>query len=187
TSELGLQSFDYTTFDPTSPSSWEALRKAWTVTNGRSPSQEELMMFVMEFTIGMAGQTPTGGPPVQGDQRTGHGWMGGEARGGPPRGGRGRGAFGAREGRNGFAYGNSREDQGRWDYGGDSYAESTDAVVLGEHTNTQNGFGWSQDSHEPAQESADEEGEQQGGQGATGGRMQKVGDNWVFVRNDGSS
>jgi protein NRD1 len=192
--QSGLQSFDYSTFDPTSPASWEALGQAWAVTNGRPPSQEELMMFVMEVTVNMTSQAPPtpSGPPMQGNQRTGHaggGWMG-EPRGGTPRGGgRGRGAFGARGGgRGGFAYGKAGEGQALWDYGGDGYAGSTDAIVLGEHTNTQNGLDWAQGSHEPAQSGLDEEGGgQEGDQSASGGRMQKVGDKWVFIRNDGSS
>jgi hypothetical protein len=80
---------------------------------------------------------------------------------------------------------------------------------LGEHTNAgdevhHGSSGWAQQDaqHEQAAQGgpAGEEGEdgedgdvrmesqgQDQGQGATGGRMQKVGDNWVFVRNDGSS
>ena len=188
-SETGLQSFDYSAFDPTLPSSWEALGKAWAATNGRSPSQEELMMFVMEFTIGMASQAPPapGVPvppsPMPESPQAGYGWTG-EHRGGPPR---GRGAFRARGGRGGFAH-NSGGGQKRWDGGGDAYAESTtDAIVLGEHTNDQNGFGgWAQGaSHEEAMASPDGDGDDGGqkGSGSTaGGRMQKVGDNWSFVR-----
>jgi protein NRD1 len=186
-SGAGLQSFDYTTFDPTSPASWDTLGKAWAATNGRSPTQEELMMFVMEFTIGMASQAPPSAPPVQqGNPQAGYGWMG-EHRGGPPR---GRGAFRGRGGRGGFAH-SAGGGQKRWDVGDDAYAESTDAIVLGEHTNNQNGFGWTQGSHEQAQASPDGDGDGDGGQmegGSTaGGRMQKVGDKWMFVRDDGSS
>ncbi len=190
-SEAGLQSFDYSAFDPTSPTSWESLGKAWAATNGRSPTQEELMMFVMEFTIGIASQAPPSAPPVQANPQAGYGWMG-EPRGGPPR---GRGAFRARGGRGGFAH-NAGGGQKRWDVGGDAYAESTDAIVLGEHTNNQNGFDWAQGSHEQEMASPDGDGDgdgdgddgQKGSGGSTaGGRMQKVGDNWVFVRDDGSS
>jgi len=191
----GLASFDYSTFDPTVPASWEALGQAWAVTNGRPPSQEELMMFVMEVTVSMANQQApaTGGPAMQqGNQRTGQvNWMG-EPRGGPPRGGRGGGTFGpTRGGRGGFAY----DGQALWNYGDDEYSQGTDAVVLGENTNAQDSSGWAQGSsgggtHEQqAQAGLGEEGDQQtGSQGATGGRMQEVGDgNWVFTRNDGSS
>jgi len=49
----GLDSFDFTTFDFTSPASWEALGKAWEVTNGVAPTQETLMQFVMVSSMGM--------------------------------------------------------------------------------------------------------------------------------------
>ena len=145
------------------------------------------MMFVMEITVSMASQASPSGPPVQGNQRAaGHGWTGGEPRGGTPRGGgRARGAFGTRGGRGGFAYGNAGDGQTQWDYGGDGYAGGTDAIVLGEHTNTQNGFGWVQGSHEQTQ--SEEGGGQEGSQSASGSWMQKVGDTRVFSRNDGSS
>jgi protein NRD1 len=200
TGEVGLQSFDYSSFDPTLPSSWEALGKAWAATNGRQPLQEELMMFVMEFTVSMANQVPAApSVPVatQANQWTGQRWTG-DPRGAPPRGGRNRSAaFGFRGGgRRGFNAGGGT-GQTRWDYGGEGYADAneTDAIVLGEHTNTNNdvhsGSGWTQDAHEQAQEAGPgEEGDgQMGSPGAagTGGRMQKVGDKWVFVRNDGSS
>jgi len=150
------------------------------------------MMFVMEFTIGMANQAPPSVPvpPSPGNPQAGYEWMG-EHRGGPPR---GRGAFRARGGRGGFAH-NSGGGQKRWDVGGDdAYAESTDAIVLGEHTNNQNGFGWAPGgSHEHDHASPDGDGDgdggddgQKGGGSTAGGRMQKVGDNWVFVR-EGSS
>jgi protein NRD1 len=201
-----LQSFDYSSFDPTLPSSWEALGNAWAATNGRQPLQEELMMFVMEFTVSMASQALPSGPAAQANQWTGQGqrWTGGDPRGGgpPPRGGRGRGgAFGTRGGgRRGFNPGGSG-GQSRWDYGGDGYASmdanDTDAIVLGEHTNDVSS-GWAAQDvhHEQAAQAGTGPGEEGdglmgmgglGATGATGGRMQKVGDNWVFVRNDGSS
>jgi len=206
TGEVGLQSFDYATFDPTLPSSWEALGNAWAATNGRQPLQEELMMFVMEFTVSMAAANQVGssGPPAatQANQWTGQSWMGDTRGGGPPRGGRGRGgAFGARGGRRGFNAGGGN-GQTRWDYGGDGYgdadANGTDAIVLGEHTNDDvlgsSGWAQAQDAHHEQAQAAGPDGEEgdgrMGGQqslGATGGRMQKVGDKWVFVRTDGSS
>ena len=202
---VGLESFDYSTFDPTSPSSWEALGNAWAATNGRQPLQEELMMFVMEFTVSMANQAlPGGAPAAQANQ-----WSTGQSqrwtsdplsRGGPPpRGGRGRGgAFGSRGGRRGFySGGNSRAG---WEYGGDGYggygdANGTDAIVLGEHINDiQSSQAQDAPAHEEAAQAGPGHGEdgdgRAGSQGATGtggGHMQKMGDNWVFVRNDGSS
>ena len=204
--DAGLESFDYSTFDPTSPSSWEALGKAWAATIGRQPLQEELMMFVMEFTVSMANQALPGVPAAQANQwtNTGQGqrWMGDPpSRGGPPRGGRGRGgAFGGRGGRRGFYSGSGGNSRAEWEYGGgDGYggygdANGTDAIVLGEHTNDiQSSQAQDAPVHEQVAQAGSgqgEEGEDQtGSQGATtgtGGRMQKVGDNWVFVRNDGS-
>jgi hypothetical protein len=149
-------------------------------------------MFVMEVTVSLTNQAPVCGPGMQGNQRQG-GRMD-DFRGGAPRGGRGRGAFGTRGGRGGFAYGNSGDDgQARWDYGGDGYAQDTDAIVLGEHTNVQNdSSSWPQgnSAHEQAQVASlgGEEGDQHtGSEGPAGGRMQKVGGNWVFTRSDGPS
>ena len=204
---VSLESFDYSTFDPTSPSSWEALGKAWAATNGRQPLQEELMMFVMEFTVSMANQAlPGGGPAAQANQWTttgqGQRWMGDSpSRGGPPRGGRGRGgAFGSRGGRRGFYAGSGGNGRAGWEYGGDGYAgyadaNDTDAIVLGEHTNDiQTSQAQDTPVHEQVSQAGLGQGEEaddrMGSQDAdtgTGGRMQKVGDNWVFVRKDGSS
>jgi protein NRD1 len=204
---VSLESFDYSTFDPTSPSSWEALGKAWAATNGRQPLQEELMMFVMEFTVSMANQALPGGPATQANNQwttTGQGqrWMGDPpSRGCPPRGGRGRGgASGSRGGRRGFYSGSGGNGRAEWEYGGDGYggyadANGTDAIVLGEHTNDiQSSQAQDAPVHEQVSQAGPGQGEegdgQTGSQGATtgtGGRMQKVGDNWVFVRNDGSS
>lgn len=49
----GPGGFDLTTFDFTSPASWEALGKAWQATNGVAPTQEMLMQFVMMSSMGM--------------------------------------------------------------------------------------------------------------------------------------
>jgi protein NRD1 len=170
------------------------------------------MMFVMEFTVSMANQVGPGGPAAtQANQWTttgqGQRWMGEpSSRGGPPLGGRGRGgAFGSRGGRRGFySGGNGRT----WDseYGGDGYGgyantNDTDAIVLGEHTNdvhsSSSQSGWAQDAtaHEQAARAQSGPGQGEEGDGGTGsqgavgteGRMQKVGDKWVFVRNDDSS
>jgi len=198
--DVGLESFDYSTFDPTSPSSWETLGKAWAATNGRQPLQEELMMFVMEFTVSMANQVLPGGPAAQQANQwtTGQGqrWMGDStSRGGPPRGGRGRGgAFESRGGRRGFhSGGTGGNGRAGWEYGGDGYggygdANDTDAIVLGEHTNDiQSSQTQDAPVHEQVAQAGPGQGEEGDGGTGTGGRMQKVGDNWVFVRNDGSS
>jgi hypothetical protein len=59
----GLDGFNFTTFDFTSPASWEALGKAWEVTNGVAPTQEMLMQFVMMSSMGM-GMTMGAAPGV---------------------------------------------------------------------------------------------------------------------------
>ena len=164
-------------------------------------------MFVMEFTVSMANQAlPGGGPAAQANQWTttgqGQRWMGDSpSRGGPPRGGRGRGgAFGSRGGRRGFYAGSGGNGRAGWEYGGDGYAgyadaNDTDAIVLGEHTNDiQTSQAQDTPVHEQVSQAGLGQGEEaddrMGSQDAdtgTGGRMQKVGDNWVFVRKDGSS
>lgn len=159
----------------------------------------------MEFTVSsMANQAlPKGGPAAQANNNqwttTGQGqrWMSEPpSRGGLPRGGRSRGgAFGSRGGRRGFYPGGA--GRAGWEYGGgDGYegygdANGTDAIVLGEHTNdTQSNQAQDAPVHEQQGQSGPGQGEEGEVDGQTGtglgGRMQKVGDNWVFVRNDGS-
>lgn len=58
----GLDTFDFTTFDFTDPASWTKLGKAWEVSYGRLPSQEELMMFVTTAMSG--GMMPGAGPAM---------------------------------------------------------------------------------------------------------------------------
>jgi protein NRD1 len=139
----GLDSFDLTTFDFTSPTSWEALGKAWEVTNGVTPTQEMLMQFVMmsSMSIGMGmdagvggfgvGQQPNQWEGTQGSEgwdAEGMEWNGGEA-----------GTVG------------DTQDKGKPDSEG-ADQEMEDTPVLGERS-----------------------------VGSTG-KMQKVGDRWVFVR-----
>ncbi|KAH9920493.1 hypothetical protein B0H21DRAFT_845002 [Amylocystis lapponica] len=45
--QQGLETFDASTFDPSSPASWVALGNAWSVTHRYIPSQEELMQFTL--------------------------------------------------------------------------------------------------------------------------------------------
>ncbi len=127
--ERGLDTFDLSAFDLTSPSAWEALGKAWGVTNGYMPAQDELMQYIMSRSMGnMADQTyPV---PSQYDTQRSDRWSGHEydTR---PRGHaepwRGRGAGrgrGYRGGYQGHGYGNSR------DVGGRDYEQTTDALTL---------------------------------------------------------
>ncbi|KAI0042196.1 hypothetical protein FA95DRAFT_1564573 [Auriscalpium vulgare] len=191
---VGLETFNYATFNFTAPTSWEALGKAWHVSRGYMPSQEELMTFVM--SKGMAGGPgPMAVEPVQVQQQqqagawNGQVWMSGDTeregwRGGRGR-GRGRGGFSARGARGGFAYGNSRDGQGQWGYGGNDYSTSTDAIVLG---------GGDVPPMQPANGADHDQGAYGAEQGAGGanqvgasGSMQKVDGKWVFVRTDASS
>ncbi|KAH9951631.1 hypothetical protein B0H21DRAFT_842455 [Amylocystis lapponica] len=54
--QQGLETFDASTFDPSSPASWVALGNAWSVTHGYIPSQEELMQFTLSG--GLMGPLP---------------------------------------------------------------------------------------------------------------------------------
>ncbi|KAG8914606.1 hypothetical protein FRC01_003995 [Tulasnella sp. 417] len=141
---LGLQGYDFTKFDPTNPASWDSLGKAWEVSYGKLPTQEELMMFVMTGGMSTAGGVATTGVDARepetnqiptwdgGSSASGQAWNGQQQNFQNQRGrgrGRGRGYSqnrggygGARDGRNGFG------DDG---YSGSSYPGSSDAVVLG--------------------------------------------------------
>ncbi|KZT56811.1 hypothetical protein CALCODRAFT_302235 [Calocera cornea HHB12733] len=64
----GLDAFDWTTFNFASPQSWDALGRAFQVTNGHLPSETEAMSLVMQQQMGgmmggMMGQTVMGGQP----------------------------------------------------------------------------------------------------------------------------
>jgi protein NRD1 len=45
--QAATNQFDMSTFDFSSPASWEALAKTWQMSQGYMPSQEELMQYVM--------------------------------------------------------------------------------------------------------------------------------------------
>ncbi|KAF8892238.1 hypothetical protein BD779DRAFT_1468537 [Infundibulicybe gibba] len=157
---LGMENFDLATFDFTAPSSWEGLGKMWQITHGYMPTTEQLMQFVM-----------TGGPspgpvsaPIQthiepeitNDWRSGYGGQNWRGRG---RGeGRGRGGFGHGKGRNG---------QG-WNY--EDQNQTTDAIVLG---------GGSDD---PPEDDVQMFAVDTNQAGSSGGRMERIDDKWVFVR-----
>ncbi|KIK98187.1 hypothetical protein PAXRUDRAFT_717466 [Paxillus rubicundulus Ve08.2h10] len=166
----GLDQFDVTTFDATAPSSWEALGNMWQVTYGCTPSQEELMHFVITGTM-VAGATNGAFGGVQGGQSQEAGWEGQGPRDGGWRGGRGRRNYvnGRREGN--FGHGNYR------DGGGSDAMQQSDptyAISISEdHPNGQADF------HDLTSAVS-----QKGG--GAGGRMQRVGDKWVFVRDPAS-
>ncbi|KAG6918980.1 hypothetical protein DXG01_010219 [Tephrocybe rancida] len=154
-SQHGLEKFNPMTFDFTSPASWEALGKMWQVTNGYLPSTEELAQFVMT-----GGQAAFAHAPVQQvptwqsapNHQTHQGWRG-----------RGRGGFG--RGRGGFN-GKGQNAQDEW---GQHGAQETDAIVLGGGSDPDN----VDMSH---MDNIAEHG------GGPGGKMQRKGDKWVFVR-----
>lgn len=68
---LGLESIDFTSLDFSSPEAWLRLSEAWKVTNGWAPTQEQLMMCVMQAQMQM--QAMQWGNMTNG---TGIGWTG---------------------------------------------------------------------------------------------------------------
>ncbi|KAG8959554.1 hypothetical protein FRC00_001459 [Tulasnella sp. 408] len=201
---FGLHGYDFTKFDPTNPVSWDSLGKAWEVSYGKPPTQEELMMFVMT-----GGMSATGGMPSAGEDTTaaetnqiptwdgasntgGQSWNGQQQNFQNQRGrGRGRGRGygynrgsygGGRDGRNGFG------DEG---YGAQSYPASSDAVVLGGGDNSSSmspsAYGGSHSMSPPSNpmpvsNGAPSAGTPLSGTVATKGQMVKVGDKWKWVK-----
>ncbi|KAG8974716.1 hypothetical protein FRC05_006876 [Tulasnella sp. 425] len=207
----GLQGFDFTTFDPTNPASWDSLGKAWQVSCGKPPTQDELMMYVMTGGMSAAGgmpmmtaeattsttetnQIPTWDGGASNDN--GQAWNGqqqnfqsqrGRGRGRGRGFGGNRGGFGgARDGRNGF---------GEDGYGSSSYPGSSDAVVLGGGDSSSSmspvAYGASQsipgssDSTPTSSVTLSATSSTAGplsGTVATKGQMFKVGDKWKWVK-----
>ncbi|KAG9019100.1 hypothetical protein FRB90_006414 [Tulasnella sp. 427] len=152
----GLQGYDFTTFDPMNPTSWSSLGKAWEVSYGKPPTQEELMLFVMSGGMGAAGMmtsdshgsdaSTTPAAPSEtsqiptwesGNGEAGQAWNGHQQGFQNHRGrGRGRGRGFGYTGRGGYDAGGGHQD-GRNGYGGDGYGGApysgslSDAVVLG--------------------------------------------------------
>ncbi|TCD71752.1 hypothetical protein EIP91_005518 [Steccherinum ochraceum] len=215
----GLDSVDMSTFNPTDPSSWETLGKAWTETHGSMPSQEELMQFVMGGMAVTGGGAMTGGYSdsaqnqygmQQQQQPESQGTWSGQQQNQPwGHSGRGRGRG---RGRGGHGYGNGRgRGGGQWGYsGGRDRYESTDAIMLGggdedwsmqDHSNGDNGNGggWQGQSSEyqnyqvGVSSGHNDQGPDQAfdqdapSGGSRAGKMQRVGDKWVFVRADAAA
>ena len=155
-SGLGMDNFDLSTFDYTSPTSWEALGKMWQVTNGYLPSTEQLIQFVISCGTGqMSFAELSNGNQQQSVGFTNQSW-GDDHSGG------------------GFPYGNGRNM-----LPGNDITQTTDAIVLGgDDTNSPKNASISSGQkptptlHESRTSLA----------GSSSGRMQKVGDKWVFVR-----
>ena len=144
---LGMDNFDLSTFDYTSPASWEALGKMWQVTYGYLPSTEQLIQFVISCGTGQMRSLELSNTNEQSvgfaSQAWGEEQLSGE-----------------------FPYGNGRDT-------GNDMAQATEAIVLGGDTNNppKNSIFSGQKSNLESQTSA-----------SNSGRMQKVGDKWVFVR-----
>lgn len=140
----GLEGFDFTAFNFTSPTSWEALGKAWEVTNGVVPTQEMLMQFVMMMSMSM-------GPGM----------------------GVGTGGLGMGQPDDQW---NGVQGSGGWNAGGAEWSDGMAGVVEE-----------AQGQEKPDEEAGGPEKEEEGpapearSVGSTG-KMQKVGDRWVFVR-----
>lgn len=151
-SGLGMDNFDLSTFDYTSPTSWEALGKMWEVTNGYLPSTEQLIQFVISCGTGqMSFPELLNSNQQQSAEFTNQSW--------------------GEEQLSGFPYGNGRNMH----QGSDTTA--TDAIVLGgDDTNSTKNTSISsgQNPTPTLQENLTS--------GSSSGRMQKVGDKWVFVR-----
>lgn len=177
----GLDQFDINTFDATAPPSWEALGNMWRITYDYPPSQEELMQFVMKES--MAAAAARGSNGAQGGQWQPGNWEEhGSRHSGGWRGGRGRGNH-AGVGRGG--YGNYRD--------GGGYANMTEqsepscAIVLNgdvEPSDSPAANNQSMVLNHSDDKSESHDSTAEGGQteGRGGGRMQRVGDKWVFVR-----
>ncbi|KAG6836772.1 hypothetical protein H0H93_003550 [Arthromyces matolae] len=151
----GLESFNPMTFDFTSPTSWEALGKLWQITKGYMPSTEELAQFVM-----------TSGQSASFMQTTVQGSVWENTSKYPA--GRGRGGFS--RGRGGFYHNTHNIQDGPEHYSN----HDTDAVVLG---------GDSTSLMSPSEiMHVDNNSSNKPQIGGAAGKMQRVGDKWVFVR-----
>jgi protein NRD1 len=180
----GLSGIDMTKFDFSSPDSWEKLGLAWQYTHGHAPNQEQLMAYVMsggmiQLPVGASGDTAGfGNSSHQASQGRG----------------RGRGAFnnrgGGREINVGYTKNEDRQ-MNSWEQrgGGGYYNDQTasDAIVLGGGDNTSADYSdYSQQynpglAHEQNVGFGDEtEIVDANSKSNYGGKMQRVGDRWVW-------
>jgi len=180
-SQQGLDKFEIAAFDPTAPTSWESLGKMWQVTHGYAPSQEALMQFISKGMTDPTPLTQSGSEKGWSDPKwsSSHSdqggtqiWRGGRGRGGALRGGRG----------SSFGQGITRDSGNKW-----SYEHESDAIVLGGDAGHHAGNGDAQMSIEDGNQIPRQGLSMEAGIGSNvvgaGGRMQRVGDKWVFVRN----
>ena len=178
TSQPGLDKFDMSTFDLTVSSSWEALGKMWQVTYGYLPSQEELMQFVMSGGV-IASAAAAGMIPGQYQ----NGVMGMEQLWAQSGGGQWSGPGGSYPNGGGPAYGNgntrsSQQQRGGYNKG-TAYQQNSDAIVLGGGDVNSEGDEMQVELPPPMAQASPPSGE--------GGRMQRVGDKWKFVRDTDTS
>jgi protein NRD1 len=153
TMSSGLDQIDFTTFDFSSAAAWEALGKAWEVTHGSLPSQEQLMQLV----VGRMAQAGSGNPTDQGGGD--NGWKNSQQPGKsiPTY------ESGSNLNTSSWHGKGTQADHAGFDYehGGASLGTDTDAVVLGDEASGNGGPIGPSDSS------------------ATGG-MKRVGDGWVW-------
>ncbi|PPQ67851.1 hypothetical protein CVT25_010290 [Psilocybe cyanescens] len=161
TNNVGMDSFNLSTFDYTSPNSWEALGKMWQVTHGYLPSTEQLMQFVISSGTGHSDGALeiTNQSPYESSHPS-------SSRG------RGRGRGGFSRGRGGTAYGNNRNIQEGGTPEFDESSQIANTAVLGVEPSSSAGH--------LAGTQPDAKQENQGT--SNSGRMQRIGDKWVFVR-----
>ncbi|KAF8757784.1 RNA polymerase II-binding domain [Rhizoctonia solani] len=188
----GLEAFDMSMFNPADPASWTSLAAAWEMTNGRAPTQEEMMMFVMSGgNVANAAAAGAGGGAGAGAGIGGGGGGGNDMGGGGWGGGRGRGR--GRGGGGGYSGGGGGGDAygGGGGYGGGGYGGGSDAVVLGGGDDETSGQGY---GNEQAYANGYEH--EYGGNDYTvyndansiptassGGGMKKIDGKWVWTKN----
>ena len=156
--QIGIENFDPKTFDPTSPESWQVLGKMWQVTYGFTPSTEQLMQFIFAAAAGQAVSDQLG-VAQDGSTSASQSWTGAP--------GRGRDSLSG--GRGTSAYGNARD--AHWTHDSN---HTTDAVVLGGPTGPEAEVVPGKDSQMNLASPNRNVG--------SGGRMQRIGDKWLFVR-----
>ncbi|KAF9266899.1 hypothetical protein L218DRAFT_896109 [Marasmius fiardii PR-910] len=154
---LGLENFNVATFDFTSPVAWQSLGDMWQVTHGAVPSTEELMQFVM--TAG------TGGVDVQASGM-GQDW--------------GQGGWS----NDGYAFPPEPQDGG---HGSNFSASVSGPTLQGDEGNGSYGGGKQDGARISAQRTGHSQGTSTGSRGGLGGRMQRVGDKWMFVKDSDST
>jgi protein NRD1 len=158
---MGMESFDLAKFDYTSPASWEALGDLWQVTNGYLPSTEQLMQFVMASASRLSEMTPA--PEFRKNATA-------SIPNAVTAGGKAWGGFLGAAG-----YGNSGNMHIEGGMGYYDNGQATDAVVLGESSD-------GGQTVEPNLNSTLFGVQNESALVSSSGRMQKVGDKWVFVR-----